>query len=197
MGATARVAIPNFSRSTLQLRRRLLYAMVAISALLIGASVWLVADGLRLLEKAEHHRVLGQRLAVKVAELRDATTQAPSLEAFERLQARIVALNRLDFAAKLSVAELLDALETTLPDQVLLTSLRYDRVRGSVDLAAVSSSSEDLTRFFEALHADRRFHEVRLAEKLQVDGRGGGPQMQVRIYFEIGRPGGPSREARS
>jgi Tfp pilus assembly protein PilN len=191
---SSRWAVPNFSQDTRGHIRRLSAALALVAVGLSALAVWLVADGLDLGGIAEDNRSLEERLALKIADVRQRATEAPSVEAFDGLSSRIRALNDLDFAAQLGVSELFDILETIIPDQVLLSSLRYDRARGMVDLAASSASSEELTRFFEALHKQGRFFQARLTEKLQIDAQGG-LQTQVRIQFHVGQPR-PQKEAR-
>jgi Tfp pilus assembly protein PilN len=127
------------------------------------------------------------RLAAKRDALRGGAVKMPPASEFERLRSRIEALNKLDFEESVGVGDLLDTLEAILPDHVVITSLDYDRAVRTIDLAAVSASSDDLTAFFDALYRTGMFSQVRLVDKLQIEADGGGAQTQVRMALQVGR----------
>ncbi len=192
-----KIAVPNFARDTRPQVRLLAGALGFVGALALTGAAALLADRAQLKEQAADKHMLGARLAEKAAALRGKAASVPPPSEFRKLRDRIVALNRLDFDAGVSVGGLLDELEAVLPDQVVVTSLGYDRTARSVDLAAVSVSSADLTSFFDVLDKSRLFSQVRLVDKMQIEAQGG-VQTQVRMYLTVGTPPGRARkESRS
>lgn len=189
--------IPNFSVDTRPLARGLAGVAFLFGAIALATTTWMLIESRQMIHHIVELENLGTKLAAKSRVLRDHASQLPASQEFERLRGRIANLNQLDANTGVSVGGLLDSMESILPDRVVVTSLSYDRAVSSVDLSAVSLSSEDLTSFFDALHRTKLFSQVRLVEKIQVD-LNGSIQTQVRIYLQVsGRDGVTERETRS
>lgn len=195
--STFRLPVSNFGRDTRPQVRMIATAMFALGTLIAASAGWLMIDRQQLLDEATAMNQLGVRLTVKRDALRRQSAKLPAPGEFERLRGRIEALNRLDFDASVSVGDLLDAFEAALPDYVMITSLDYDRAVRTIDLAAISASSEDLTTFFDTLYRTGLFSQVRLVDKMQIEAQGTA-QTQVRISLQVGarRLPGPA-EAKS
>jgi hypothetical protein len=131
-------------------------------------------------------------LAAETASLRSKQNlNDPEAAAISALRQRIASLNLLDFGQAPGVTQVLSVLEGLLPPAVALQSLDYDRVRGTLDLVAVSASSEDLTAFFDIASRSPFFKAVRLVDKKQAGTLDGGTGLfQARLNISL-MTGGP------
>lgn len=179
-----KMAIPNFAHDTRPKVRAVAVAMGIVGALALTSAMALTINRAQLLDQAAEMRHLGTRLAAKAKTLRSKAASMPAVSEFDKLRHRIVSLNKLNFNTSVSVGGLLDELEAILPEQVVITSLGYDRANHAVDLAAVSVSSGDLTSFFDTLNKSKLFSQVRLVDKMQVETESG-TQTQARIFLQV------------
>jgi Fimbrial assembly protein (PilN) len=130
-------------------------------------------------------------IGAQLESLRAQHTNEPDAAAIRALRQRIASLNALDFGAAPSVARVLAVFEELTPPAVALQSFDYDRGRGTLDLVAVSESSEELTGFFDITNRSSFFKSVRLVDKKQAGtSENGAPMFQVRlsIHFLEGEP---------
>lgn len=148
------------------------------------AGAWLIAGALDMMSDAAASSRIQEKLAVQLAEARKKAEGAPPPEAFRALRSRIERLNVLDFAGSASTVKLLDALEGLLPQRVALTAMDYDRNKRTVELIAVSESSEDLTSLYDVLDKHHLFMNVRLLDKKQAPGVLGS-QVQVHLNLQL------------
>jgi hypothetical protein len=143
---------------------------------------------------SERHRVMNQASEAE-AELAILRRQqnGPELEAAAVgvLRQRIAALNALDFGSAPAVARVLSILEDLMPPAVALQSFDYDRAKGTLDLVAVSESSEDLTRLFDVASRSPFFKGVRLIDKKQAGSLNTGSslfEIRLSMYLSYGEP---------
>ncbi len=182
---SARIPLPfvNFSRD---LRKASLAVAVAAGVLALGAllaSAVLVFDGVSLRTAQERMVEQAAAVAAETATLRkEQTLNEPEAAAIGLLRQRIASLNALDFEQAPAVTRVLSVLEELMPPTVALQNLDYDRAKGSLELQAVSGSSEDLTAFFDVASRSPFFKTVRLVDKKQAGTSDDGTALfQVRL----------------
>jgi Tfp pilus assembly protein PilN len=168
MSVPSPIPVANFSRD---LRRLSLAVALAIAGLSLAGLVTTVI----FLEEWSDYRDTAAysvkqitAVAAEATSLRSQRTNEPDAVAVNALRKRIASLNALDFGAAPSVARVLAVLEQLMPAGVALQSLDYDRGRATLELVAVSESSDDLTAFFDITSRTSFFKSVRLVDKKQA-----------------------------
>ncbi len=158
----------NFSRDLRRISLTVALAMGGIAIAALVATVILAAEWFEY--RSNSARTLKQiaTISAETEGLRAQRTNEPDANAIKALRKRIAALNALDFGAAPSVARVLAVLEQLLPPAVAIQSLDYDRVRGGLEIVAVSESSDDLTAFFDITSRSSFFKSVRLVDKKQA-----------------------------
>ena len=186
---SARIPLPlvNFSRD---LRKASLAVAVAAGVLVLGAllaSAILVAESVSLRTARERMVAQAAALAAETATLREGQKLSePEAAAIGLLRQRIASLNALDFEAAPAVTRVLSVLEELMPPTVALQNLDYDRAKGSLELQALSGSSEDLTAFFDVASRSPFFKTVRLVDKKQAGTSDDGTALfQVRLSVAL------------
>ncbi len=187
MSARIRLPLVNFSRD---LRKASPAVAVAAGVLALGAllaSAVLVFDGVSLRTAQERMVEQAAALAAETATLRkEQTLNEPEAAAIGLLRQRIASLNALDFEQAPAVTRVLSVLEELVPPTVALQNLDYDRAKGSLELQAVSGSSEDLTAFFDVASRSPFFKTVRLVDKKQAGTSDDGTALfQVRLSVAL------------
>ena len=191
---SARIPLPlvNFSRD---LRKASLAVAVAAGVLALGAllaTAVLVLDGVSLRTAQERMLKQAAALAAETATLRkEQTLNEPEAAAIGLLRQRIASLNALDFEQAPAVTRVLSVLEELMPPTVALQNLDYDRAKGSLELQAVSGSSEDLTAFFDVASRSPFFKTVRLVDKKQAGTSDDGTalfQVRLSVVLSNGEP---------
>jgi Tfp pilus assembly protein PilN len=189
MSGPIHLPMANFSRD---LRRPSLLLALAIGGLSIIA---IVATAVLLQESATYRdgteRALKQiaDTGVQLESLRSQHTDEPDAAAIKALRQRIASLNALDFGAAPSATSVLAVLEQLTPPAVALQTLDYDRGRGSLELVAVSETSEELTAFFDITSRSSFFKSVRLVDKKQAGtAENSAPLFQVRLSIRMFDP---------
>ncbi len=186
---STRIPLPlvNFSRD---LRKASLAVAVAAGVLALGAllaSAVLVYESVSLRTARERMVEQAAALAAETATLRkEQTLNEPEAAAIGLLRQRIASLNALDFEQAPAVTRVLSVLEELVPPTVALQNLDYDRAKGSLELQAVSGSSEDLTAFFDVASRSPFFKTVRLVDKKQAGTSDDGTALfQVRLSVAL------------
>ena len=186
---SARIPLPlvNFSRD---LRKASLAVAMAAGVLALGAllaTAVLVFDGVSLRTAQERMVEQAAAVAAETATLRkEQTLNEPEAAAIGLLRQRIASLNALDFEQAPAVTRVLSVLEELMPPTVALQNLDYDRAKGSLELQAVSGSSEDLTAFFDVASRSPFFKTVRLVDKKQAGTSDDGTALfQVRLSVAL------------
>ena len=191
---SARIPLPlvNFSRD---LRNASLAVAVAAGVLALGAllaSAVLVFESVSLRTAQERMLKQAAALAAETATLRkEQTLNEPEAAAIGLLRQRIASLNALDFEQAPAVTRVLSVLEELMPPTVALQNLDYDRAKGSLELQAVSGSSEDLTAFFDVASRSPFFKTVRLVDKKQAGTSDDGTalfQVRLSVALSSGEP---------
>ncbi len=191
---SARIPLPlvNFSRD---LRNASLAVAVAAGVLALGAllaSAVLVFESVSLRTAQERMLKQAAALAAETATLRkEQTLNEPEAGAIGLLRQRIASLNALDFEQAPAVTRVLSVLEELMPPTVALQNLDYDRAKGSLELQAVSGSSEDLTAFFDVASRSPFFKTVRLVDKKQAGTSDDGTalfQVRLSVALSSGEP---------
>jgi Tfp pilus assembly protein PilN len=191
---SARIPLPlvNFSRD---LRKVSLAVAVAAGVLALGAllaTAILVFDGASLRTAQERMVEQAAALAAETATLRkEQTLNEPEAAAIGLLRQRIASLNALDFEQAPAVTRVLSVLEELMPPTVALQNFDYDRAKGSLELQAVSGSSEDLTAFFDVASRSPFFKTVRLVDKKQAGTSDDGTalfQVRLSVALSSGEP---------
>ena len=73
-----------------------------------------------------------------------------------------------------------------MPHAVALQNFDYDRSKGTLDLVAISASSEELTAFYSIANQSTFFKNVRLIDKKQAGTSENGERMfQVRLSVHL------------
>lgn len=192
MSTRIQLPVANFSRDLTVVSRAAAAAASVLAAAALIAIAVLIMESLSY--RVTRERMLAQNadLAQEAAALRNQrTVEDPDAAAIAALRRRIASLNALDFAQAPSVTSVLGVLEDLLPDDVALQNLDYDRIRGALDLVALSGSSEQLTAFFDAATKSPAFRTVRLIDKkLAGAAEDGTMQYQVRLSISLAA-GGP------
>ncbi len=177
----------NFSRDLrgASLGAAAIAGILALAAL--AATAVLVVETAR--SRAAQERMLSQArvLEAEAATLRQQQSKSePQAAAIGELRQRIVSLNALDFGQAPPVTSVLSALEELMPPAVALQNLDYDRTKGTLEIVAVSASSEDLTNFFDIASRSRSFKAVRLIDKKQAGASDEGVSLfQVRLSISL------------
>lgn len=167
-------------------------ALATVTALALSAIAFIESGSLK--EAASLADTRAQRLADEIAAAQAEASDAPAMSVFIALRDRVDALNALDYGATPAVGGLLNALESTLPDDAILTNLDYDRNKGVADLVAVSTRSDELTRLFEVLDGHDLFSKVRLLDKKQI-AAAGASQTQVNLVINVAAKAGEGDKA--
>lgn len=187
MSARIRLPLVNFSRD---LRKASPAVAVAAGVLALGAllaTAVLVFESASLMTARERMLKQAAALAAETATLRkEQTLNEPEAAAIGLLRQRIASLNALDFEQAPAVTRVLSVLEELMPPTVALQNLDYDRAKGSLELQAVSGSSEDLTAFFDVASRSPFFKTVRLVDKKQAGTSDDGTALfQVRLSVAL------------
>jgi Tfp pilus assembly protein PilN len=174
----------NFSRDLRSLARTAALALWGGAVLGAALALWLISGAVELRGDAAASARIQEKLSEQLAQAKERAAAAPPPEAFRALRSRIERLNVLDFAGSASTDKLFDALEGLLPLRVALTALDYDRSKRTVEIVAVSESSEDLTSLYDVLDRHHLFVNVRLLDKKQAAGALGS-QVQVHLNLQL------------
>lgn len=174
----------NFSRDLRSMARMTALGLWAGAGLGAAVAIWLIIGAIEMREDAAASARIQVKLSEQLAQAKVRAAEAPPPEAFRALRTRIERLNVLDFAGSASTAKLLDALEGVLPPRVALTALDYDRSKRTVEMVAVSESSEELTSLYDVLDRHHLFVNVRLLDKKQAPGALGS-QVQVHLNLQL------------
>ncbi|ADP71055.1 Fimbrial assembly family protein [Rhodomicrobium vannielii ATCC 17100] len=172
----------NFSRDTRAVSFLLAASLIALSIGALAVTVALVAESASYGKAKDRAVQAAKNAAAQLADLRAQPLNAPDAASISALRRRIEAVNALDFGAAPSLLAVLSALEALTPPSVAVASLEYDRNRGSLEMLAVSRSSEELTAFFDKASRSASFKEVRLIDKKQTSSaEGSEPLFQARL----------------
>lgn len=181
-----KVAPANFSQDLRPRAQALAAAAVAFAATaLVLAALWLYQSA-ELERQAQANTQRAERLSNDIAAARSAAVDAPAMQVFAALRGRIDALNALDHGDTAAVGGLLDALESVVPNDASLTTIDFDRGKGSADVVAVSVNSVALTHLFDSLDGHALVSGVRLLDKKQM-ATGGVAQTQVSLVLDVGK----------
>jgi Tfp pilus assembly protein PilN len=184
-----RVQVPpvNFSRDL----RPLSHAVAALALVLalgaVSVSAVLVYESAGYWTAQKRMAAQAAELAAEAASLRGRQNlNEPEAGAIGALRQRIASLNALDFGQAPSVNRVLSALEQLMPPAVAVQNLDYDRAKGTLELVAISQSSDELTSFFDIANRSSFFKAVRLIDKKQAGaGEDGSPLYQVRLSLSL------------
>jgi Tfp pilus assembly protein PilN len=192
MSEDIQLPVANFSRDLRQASLGLaaVAGILALGALL--ATAMLAFDSASLRTARERMLTQAAALAAETANLRkEQTLNEPEAAAIDLLRQRIASLNALDFEQAPPVTRVLTVLEQLMPPTVALQNLDYDRAKGSLELLAVSGSSEDLTAFFDVASRSPFFKTVRLVDKKQAGTADDGTalfQVRLSVVLSNGEP---------
>lgn len=117
-----------------------------------------------------------KRAADEVAE-----TPLPPRAELERLRTRVAAINRITGDGGEALTDILQRLETSLPDDVALATLRYQRRQKEITAVAEASRADLLTETLQRLERNAAFREVRLLRQSERSGGRGGVQFELRL----------------
>lgn len=152
---------------------------VAVSLLLMIAALALAVHGWSLRAdqpELETRLERAQKAAGEVSE-----TPLPPRAELERLQARVAAINQITGRGGDALTDVLLRLETRLPDDVALTTFRYQRRQKEMLAVGEADRAERLTDVLQRLQRDALFREVHLLRQSErSDGRGG-VQFELRL----------------
>ncbi len=183
-----RIPLPllNYSGDT---RRASLGVAAFVSALALSALIAMVVLIVQSTSYwADRDRMLQQtsQISTELAALRKRDVNEPEASAIGALRQRIASLNSLDFGTSPAVARVLTVLEDLMPYQVALQNIDYDRSKGTIELVAVSKSSNELTTFYDIANRSQFFQNVRLVDKKQAGRSDDGAQLfQVRLSIHL------------
>ncbi|WP_037241719.1 hypothetical protein, partial [Rhodomicrobium udaipurense] len=157
----------NFSRDIRAVSFVLAAGLIALSIGALAVTIALVAESASYGVSKDRAVQAAKNASAHLAELRARPLDTPDAASISALRRRIDAVNALDFGAAPSLVAVLSALEALTPPNVAVANLEYDRNRGSLEMLALSRSSEKLTAFFDKASRSAFFKEVRLVDKKQ------------------------------
>lgn len=139
-------------------------ALGLITLLLIGTLSWLAVDATA---KYRGKALLNDRLTEIESRMRERELieALPPPAEWAALKQRVAALNSLTDARGWPAVTLLGRLETWLPAQALLVSLRHRVKDGEAVLVAEAENAEILTEFLLKLEKEPHFSEVLLSRQ--------------------------------
>jgi hypothetical protein len=176
----------NFSRDLRRISHGLALAIGVLSAIALAATAMLLHESAAYRDSLAGTLKQIAEIGAELDSLRSQHLDEPDASAIGALRQRIASLNALDFGAAPSVTRVLAVLEQLTPPAVALQNLDYDRSRGSLELVAVSESSEDLTAFFDITNRSSVFKSVRLVDKKQAGvSENSAPLYQVRLSMRL------------
>jgi Tfp pilus assembly protein PilN len=186
---STRIQIPrvNFSRD-------LRVHSLAFAGITLVLALGAVSASAVLVYESAGYRTAQERMAAQAAELAAEAANLngrqnlnePEAGALGALRQRIVSLNALDFGQAPSINRVLAALEQLMPPPVALQNLDYDRAKGTLELVAISGSSDELTSFFDIASRSSFFKTVRLLDKKQAGTAEDGSLLyQVRLSISL------------
>ncbi len=179
----------NFSRDLRRFSLLLVLAIGGLSIAALAATAVLLQESATSLRRTERAWQQIKDTSGEVEKLRSAQTGEPDAAGIKALRQRIASLNALDFGAAPSVTRVLAVLEELTPPAVALQNLDYDRGRGSLELVAVSESTEELTAFFDITSRSSFFKSVRLVDKKQAGtSENSSPLFQARLSLQLFDP---------
>lgn len=144
-----------------------------IAALVFAVQGW----GLRAEQtELETRLARAEQVAEEVAE-----TPLPPQSALYQLRARIAAVNRITGSGGDALTGVLQRLETGLPDDVALISLRYQRRQQEILAVAETNRADNLSEVLQRLERNAVFREVRLVRQSERAGGRGGMQFELRL----------------
>jgi len=118
----------------------------------------------------------GKQAAEEVAE-----TPLPPQSALFQLRSRIAAVNQVTGSGGDALTGVLRRLETGLPDEVALVSLRYQRRQREILAVAETNRADNLSEVLQRLERNGVFREVRLVRQSERAGGQGGMQFELRL----------------
>lgn len=110
-----------------------------------------------------------------------AETPLPPQPVLYQLRSRVAALNEVTGAGGNALTDVLQRLETALPDDVALVNLRYQRRQREIIAVAETSRADNLSEVLQRLEHNAVFREVRLVRQSERSGGRGGMQFELRL----------------
>ena len=150
--------------------------------------VTLVVSSLSILGWHDHQQLKGELvvLQTRMERFKDKRSQAEegvplASEEMDALVARVDEANRLLGSGSGRLPLLLVAIESAVPDKLVLQSLQYDGRRHEFALVAETSDSSDLAALVSALQAQEHFTAVQLRRQRQAGSLGELVQLELNL----------------
>ncbi len=154
-------------------------ALAAVGVCLLIAAFVFAVQGAGL--RAEQPELKSRLTLAKQAAEEVAETPLPPQSALHQLRARIAAVNQITGSGGDALTGVLQRLETSLPDDVALISLRYQRRQREVLAVAETNRADNLSEVLQRLERNAVFREVRLVRQSERAGGRGGMQFELRL----------------
>ena len=146
---------------------------MAISAFVFALSGWV--------QRAEQPELETRLERAKKAADEVSETPLPPRADLDRLRTRVVAINQITGVGGKTLTDVLQRLEASLPDDVALTTLHYQRRQKEITLVAEATRADILTEVLQRLESNGAFHDVRLLRQSERSSGRGGVQFELRL----------------
>ncbi len=167
------VSVPGRLAPWLALGLTVAGVLLVVMASLFAARAWtLRTEQPELEERLER----AKKAADEISE-----TPLPARPELDRLRLRVAAINQITGSGGGALTDVLQRLETSLPDEVALVMLRYQRRQSEITVVAETSRADLLTETLQRLERNTVFREVRLLRQSERSGGRGGVQFELRL----------------
>jgi hypothetical protein len=131
--------------------------------------------------RAEHSELEARLARAKQTAEAVAETPLPPQPALYQLRSRVAAVNQVTGTGGDALTDVLQRLETNLPDDVALISLRYQRRQREILAVAETNRADMLSEVLQRFEHNAVFREVRLVRQSERAGARGGMQFELRF----------------
>lgn len=108
-------------------------------------------------------------------------TALPPQAALYQLRTQVATVNQITGSGGEPLTDVLQRLETSLPDDLALISIRYQRRLREIIIVAETSRADNLSEVLQRLERNAVFREVRLVRQSERAGGKGGMQFELRL----------------
>lgn len=157
---------------------------LALGFVILAVSMFVLATGFAMQgqELRAEQIDLEARLvkAKKTAEEITETALPPPSTLFQ-LRTRVASINQVTGLGGEPLTDVLQKLENSLPDDIVLVSLRYQRRQREIVAVAETNRADNLSDVLQRLERNGLFREVRLVRQSERAGGKGGMQFELRL----------------
>lgn len=151
---------------------------IVLAMLIVGGA--LIVQRVRLEKTMPALQVQIRKLEKRRAALEKQKTPLPPHAKLVALQQRVSVINGIVASKGRSISDILAGLESQLPKNAWLVSLRHKRNEGELKLVAASTEVDALTEFLKRLENDPHFSQALLTQQSHGSGKA-----EDTVQFEI------------